>query len=42
MKMNPLFDATVQAVEEVIINALVAAETITRSSRCLAMDCARF
>ena len=27
-KMNPLFEATVQAVEEAIINALVAAETM--------------
>ena len=27
--MNPLFDATVQAVEEAIVNALVAAETMT-------------
>jgi L-aminopeptidase/D-esterase-like protein len=27
-KMNPLFDATVQATEEAIINALVAAETM--------------
>jgi D-aminopeptidase len=27
--MNPLFDATVQATEEAIINALVAAETMT-------------
>ncbi len=27
--MNPLFDATIQATEEAIINALVAAETIT-------------
>lgn len=28
-KMNPLFEATVQATEEAIINALVAAETMT-------------
>jgi L-aminopeptidase/D-esterase-like protein len=28
-RMNPLFDATVQAVEEAVINALVAAETMT-------------
>ncbi len=28
-RMNPLFDATVQATEEAIINALVAAETMT-------------
>ncbi len=37
--MNPLFEATVQATEEAIVNALVAAETMTgvrRSSR----DCA--
>jgi len=27
--MNPLFGATVQATEEAIINALIAAETIT-------------
>ena len=27
--MNPLFEATVQATEEAIINALVAAETMT-------------
>jgi L-aminopeptidase/D-esterase-like protein len=27
--MNPLFDATVQATEEAIVNALVAAETMT-------------
>jgi len=27
--MNPLFDATVQAVEEAIVNAMVAAETMT-------------
>ena len=27
--MNPLFDATIQATEEAIINALVAAETMT-------------
>jgi L-aminopeptidase/D-esterase-like protein len=27
-RMNPLFDATAQAVEEAIINALVAAETM--------------
>jgi L-aminopeptidase/D-esterase-like protein len=27
-RMNPLFDATVQAVEEAIINAMVAAETM--------------
>jgi L-aminopeptidase/D-esterase-like protein len=27
--MNSLFDATVQATEEAIINALVAAETMT-------------
>jgi L-aminopeptidase/D-esterase-like protein len=27
-RMNPLFEATVQAVEEAIINALVAAETM--------------
>ena len=26
--INPLFDATVQAVEEAIINAMVAAETM--------------
>ena len=26
--MNPLFEATVQAVEEAIINAMVAAETM--------------
>jgi len=26
--MNPLFDATVQAVEESIINAMIAAETM--------------
>jgi D-aminopeptidase len=28
-RMNPLFDATAQAVEEAIVNALVAAETMT-------------
>jgi L-aminopeptidase/D-esterase-like protein len=28
-KMNPLFEATVQATEEAIINALVTAETMT-------------
>jgi D-aminopeptidase len=28
-RMNPLFDATVQAVEEAIVNAMVAAETMT-------------
>jgi len=28
-RMNPLFEATVQATEEAIINALVAAETMT-------------
>jgi D-aminopeptidase len=28
-RMNPLFDATVQATEEAIINALIAAETMT-------------
>ena len=28
-RMNPLFDATVQATEEAIINAMVAAETMT-------------
>jgi L-aminopeptidase/D-esterase-like protein len=28
-KMNPLFEATVQATEEAIVNALVAAETMT-------------
>ncbi len=28
-RMNPLFDATAQATEEAIINALVAAETMT-------------
>src|SRR5262249_49213365 len=28
-QMNPLFEATVQAVEEAIVNALVAAETMT-------------
>jgi D-aminopeptidase len=28
-RMNPLFDATVQATEEAIVNALVAAETMT-------------
>jgi len=28
-RMNPLFEATVQAVEEAIVNALVAAETMT-------------
>lgn len=28
-QMNPLFDATVQATEEAIVNALVAAETMT-------------
>ena len=27
-EINPLFDATVQAVEEAIINAMVAAETM--------------
>jgi L-aminopeptidase/D-esterase-like protein len=27
-RMNPLFDATVQATEEAIINALAAAETM--------------
>jgi L-aminopeptidase/D-esterase-like protein len=27
--MNPLFEATVQATEEAIVNALVAAETMT-------------
>jgi L-aminopeptidase/D-esterase-like protein len=27
-RMNPLFEATVQAVEEAIINAMVAAETM--------------
>ncbi len=30
-RMNPLFEATVQATEEAIINALVAAETMTGS-----------
>ena len=28
-RMNPLFEATVQATEEAIINAMVAAETMT-------------
>jgi L-aminopeptidase/D-esterase-like protein len=28
-RMNPLFDATVEAVEEAILNALLAAETMT-------------
>jgi L-aminopeptidase/D-esterase-like protein len=28
-RMDPLFEATVQATEEAIINALVAAETMT-------------
>jgi L-aminopeptidase/D-esterase-like protein len=28
-KINPLFDATVQATEEAILNALLAAETMT-------------
>jgi L-aminopeptidase/D-esterase-like protein len=28
-RMNPLFDATVQATEEAVVNALVAAETMT-------------
>jgi L-aminopeptidase/D-esterase-like protein len=28
-EMNPLFEATVQATEEAIVNALVAAETMT-------------
>jgi len=28
-QMNPLFEATIQATEEAIINALVAAETMT-------------
>jgi L-aminopeptidase/D-esterase-like protein len=28
-RMDPLFDATVQATEEAIVNALVAARTIT-------------
>jgi L-aminopeptidase/D-esterase-like protein len=28
-RMNPIFYATVQAVEEAIVNALVAAETMT-------------
>ena len=28
-RMNPLFEATVQATEEAVINALVAAETMT-------------
>lgn len=28
-RMNPLFDSTVQATEEAIVNALVAAETMT-------------
>ncbi|MGH6803819.1 MAG: P1 family peptidase [Methyloceanibacter sp.] len=28
-RMNPLFEATVQATEEAIINALAAAETMT-------------
>ena len=27
--MNPLFEATVQATEEAIVNALIAAETMT-------------
>ena len=27
--MNPLFDATVQATEEAIVNAMVGAETMT-------------
>jgi D-aminopeptidase len=27
--MNPLFDATVEATEEAILNALMAAETMT-------------
>jgi L-aminopeptidase/D-esterase-like protein len=27
--MNPIFDATVQATEEAIVNALVATETMT-------------
>ena len=27
--MTPLFEATIQAVEEAIVNALVAAETMT-------------
>lgn len=28
-RMNPLFEATVQATEEAIVNALIAAETMT-------------
>jgi len=28
-EMNPLFEATVQATEEAIVNAMVAAETMT-------------
>ncbi len=28
-RISPLFDATVQATEEAVINALVAAETMT-------------
>jgi len=28
-RLNPLFEATVQATEEAVINALVAAETMT-------------
>ena len=28
-EMNPLFEATIQATEEAIVNALVAAETMT-------------
>ena len=28
-QMNPLFDATVQATEEAIVNALVAAQSMT-------------
>ena len=28
-QMNPLFEATVQATEEAVVNALVAAQTMT-------------
>ena len=45
--MNPLFDATVQATEEAILNALLAAETMTgarrpaRVTRCRTTGCWR-
>ena len=32
-RMDPLFEATVQATEEAIVNALVAAETMTGARR---------